>query len=136
MPPKSKAFVLDSWAVIAYFEDEPAGGQIADLISSAHEAGIPVLMSVVNVGEVWYITAREISAEDADTMVKELRDLRIQFEDAGWELTLEAARLKSQHKMSYADCYAASLAKTKGADLITGDHEFRAVEDQIKIQWV
>jgi predicted nucleic acid-binding protein len=68
--------------------------------------------------------------------VKELRDLRIQFEDAGWELTLEAARLKSQHKMSYADCYAASLAKTKGADLITGDHEFRAVEDQIKIQWV
>ena len=136
MPPKPKAYVLDSWAVIAYFEDEPAGGQIADLISSAHEAGIPVFMSVVNVGEVWYITAREISAEDADTMVKELRDLRIQFEDAGWELTLEAARFKSQHKMSYADCYAAALSKIKGANLITGDSEFKIVEDQLKIQWV
>jgi ribonuclease VapC len=136
MPPKPKAFVLDSWSVIAYFEDEPAGGQIADLISSAHEEDIPVLMSVVNVGEVWHITAREISGEDADTMVKELRDLRIQFEDADWELTLEAAHIKSQHKMSYADCYAAALAKIKEANLITGDNEFRAVENQIKIQWV
>jgi ribonuclease VapC len=136
MPPKPKAFVLDSWAVIAYFEDEPAGGQIAELISSAHEDKIPIYMSVVNVGEVWYITARETSEEDANSMVKELRDLRIQFEDADWELTVEAARFKSQHKMSYADCYAAGLAKRKGAHLITGDPEFKGVEDQIKIQWV
>ena len=52
MPRKPKALVLDSWAVIAYFEDEPAGQQIADLIAGAHEEGIPVYMSVVNVGEV------------------------------------------------------------------------------------
>jgi len=136
MPRKPKAFVLDSWAVIAYFEDEPAGGQIADLIASAHETGIPVFISVVNVGEVWYITAREISSEDADTIVKELRDLRIQFVDADWELTLGAAQFKSQHKMSYADCYAAALTKIKGGKLITGDYEFKAVEDQVRIQWV
>ena len=69
-------------------------------------------------------------------MVQELRDLRIQFVDADWELTLEAARFKSQHKMSYADCYAAALAKVKGGFLITGDKEFKAVEEQITIQWV
>lgn len=136
MSPKPKAFVLDSWAIIAYFEDEPAGRKIADLIASAHEGDIPILMSVVNVGEVWHITAREISAEDADTMIKELHDLRIQFEDADWGLTLEAARFKSQHKMSYADCYAAGLAKRKEAKLITGDPEFKRVEDQVNIQWV
>jgi len=135
MSRKLKAYVLDSWAVIAYFEDEPAGGQIADLIASAHEGGIPVYMSVVNVGEVWYITAREITEGDADTRVKEISDLRIQFVDVDWELTLEAARFKSQHKMSYADCYAAALAKVKGGSLITGDNEFKGVEDQIKIQW-
>lgn len=136
MARKPKAFVLDSWAVIAYFEDEPASGQIADLIASAHEDSIPVFMTVVNVGEIWYITAREISEAVANTIVKELRDLRIQFVDADWELTSEAARFKSQYKMSYADCYAAALAKIKGADLITGDNEFRVLEDQIKIQWV
>ncbi len=136
MPRKAKAIVLDSWSVIAYLGDEPAAQQIADLISSAHEEEIPVYMTVVNVGEVWYIIAREISEEEADISVKELRDLRIQIEDADWELTREAARFKSKHKMSYADCYAAALAKSKKADLVTGDKEFGALQDQIKIEWV
>lgn len=136
MARKARAYVLDTWAVIAYLEDEPSAPQVADLIASAHEEQIPVSMTVVNVGEVWYIIAREVSEEEANSSVKELHDLRIQFVDADWELTREAARFKSQHKMSYADCYAAALAKTKKADLVTGDGEFKPLEDQIKIQWV
>lgn len=136
MPRKPKALVLDTWAVIAYLEDEPSGQQIADLIATAHEEAIPVYISVVNAGEVWYIIAREISEEEANSSIKELRDLRIQFEDVDWELTQEAAQFKSKNKMSYADCYAAALAKMKKADLITGDPEFKAIENQVKIQWV
>jgi uncharacterized protein len=136
MARKPKALVLDSWSVIAYLEDEPAGQQIAQLISSAHAADVPVMMTVVNAGEVWYIIAREVSEEDANSSIKQLRDLRIQFVEADWELTLAAARLKANHKMSYADCYAAALAKHKKADLVTGDKEFKTVEDQIGILWV
>jgi ribonuclease VapC len=136
MPLKPKAFVLDSWAVIAYMGDEPSGQQIADLIANAHDEGITVSMCVVNAGEVWYIVAREISEEEADNCIKELRDLRIQFEDVNWELAQEAARFKSKNKMSYADCYAAALAKVRKADLVTGDTEFKAVEDQVTIKWV
>ena len=80
--------------------------------------------------------AREISEDDANASIKELRDLRIQFENVDWELTQEAARIKSQHKMSYADCYAAALAKLKKGDLVTGDNEFKGLENEIKIQWV
>lgn len=136
MARKPKALVLDSWAVIAYLEDEPAGQQIAQLISSAHASDVPVMMTVVNVGEVWYIIAREVSEEDANSSVKQLRDLRIQFVEADWELTLAAARFKSKNKMSYADCFAAALAQNKKADLITGDKEFKSVEDQIAVLWV
>ena len=136
MAKKAKAYVLDTWAVIAYLEDEPAAQQIADLIATAHEESIPVYMTVVNVGEVWYTIAREVSEDDANKSVKELRDLRIQFVDADWDLTQEAARFKSQNKISYADCYAAALAKSKKADLVTGDGEFKAVEKAINIQWV
>jgi ribonuclease VapC len=136
MTRKPKALVLDSWSVIAYLEDEPAGRQIAQLISSAHATDVPVMMTVVNVGEVWYIIAREVSEEDANSSIKQLRDLRIQFVEADWELTLAAARLKANHKMSYADCYAAALAKHKKADLVTGDKEFKSVEDQVAVLWV
>jgi len=136
MARKPKAYVLDTWAVIAYLEDEPSAQKIADLIATAHEESIPVYMTVVNVGEVWYTIAREVSEDDANGSVKELRDLRIQFVDADWDLTQEAARFKSQNKMSYADCYAAALTKSKKADLVTGDGEFKAVEKAVNIQWV
>jgi predicted nucleic acid-binding protein len=136
VPPKIKALVLDSWAVIAFFEDEPAGKKIADLIANAHEDRIPVFMTVVNVGEVWYITAREISEEAANNIVKELSDLRIEFVDVNWEITQEAARFKSRNRMSYADCYAAALTRSKKGVLVTGDSEFKAIDGQIDIQWV
>ena len=59
MPKKPRAIVLDSWAVIAYLEDEPAAEKVADIIADAHEQQIQLLMTVVNAGEVWYIVARE-----------------------------------------------------------------------------
>lgn len=136
MARKAKAYVLDTWAVIAYLEDEPSAEQVENLIAGAHEQQISIYMTVVNVGEVWYIIAREVSEEEADNSVKTLRDLRIQFIDADWDLTQEAARFKSQNKMSYADCYAAALAKSKKADLVTGDKEFKALEIEVKIRWV
>ena len=136
MAKKAKAYVLDSWAVIAYLEDEPSAEQVEELIATAHEEQIPIYMSVVNVGEVWYTLAREVSEEEANAGVKILSDLRIQFENVDWELTQEAARFKSQNKMSYADAFAAALAKIKKADLVTGDNEFKPLDGEIKISWV
>ena len=133
---KPKAFVLDSWSVIAYLEDEPAGQQVAELIADAHENGIPLMMCVVNAGEVWYILAREVSEQEANSSIAELQHLGIEFVDVNWKLTAEAARFKSKHKMSYADCFAAALAKENKASLVTGDHEFKQVEDQLKINWI
>ena len=133
---KPKAVVLDSWAVIAYLEGEPSAGKVADIIADAHENNTPLLMSVLNLGEVWHIVAREASEADADRCQKELRQLGIEFVDVDWSLTEQAARYKSKHKMSFADCFAAALATQKKASLVTGDKEFRAVEKQISIIWV
>src|SRR5947207_14110361 len=99
MPKKPKAIVLDSWAVIAYLEDEPAAERVADIISDAHEQGIPLFMTVVNAGEVWYIVAREASASDAEASIKQLRDLGIQFVDADGDLEKDDAQSKSEKKL-------------------------------------
>ncbi len=136
MPRKPKAIVLDSWAVIAYLEGEPAAEKVADHIADAHENEIPLFMSVVNAGEVWYIIAREASVGDADRSIRELRHLGIEFVDADWPLTHEAGGFKSKHKMSFADCFAAAVAKQKKALLLTGDPEFMQVEQEITIDWL
>jgi len=58
MTRKPKALVFDSWAVLAYLGDEVSGQGVADLIASAHENRIPMYMSIINAGEVWYILGR------------------------------------------------------------------------------
>ena len=136
MARKPKALVLDSWTIIAYLEDEPSGQKVADLIAEAHVDGVPLMMTVINAGEVWYILAREASIAEADQSIAELRSLGIEFVEAGWKLTREAAGFKAKHKMSYADCFAAALSKEQKAELVTGDPEFKQVEGDVKVLWV
>ena len=94
------------------------------------------MMTVVNAGEVWYIIAREASVGDADASIKQVRDLGVEFVDADWELAKGAAYFKSKNKMSFADAFAAALARKVNANLATGDREFKQVEREIKITWV
>lgn len=131
-----KLIVLDSWAIMAYLEDESAAPKIADLIADAHENGIPLLMTVVNAGEVWYIVARRADIAEADRTVRLLQEIGIKFVDADWPLTRIAAGFKVRGNISYADCYAAALAKQKKAHLLTGDDEFRPLEGDISIYWL
>lgn len=136
MPRKPKALVLDSWAVLAYLGDEASGQEVADLITNALENRIPMYMSIVNAGEVWYILAREMSEAQADGAVTDLTGLGIELIDADWSLTRLAGTFKARHKMSYADCFAAALAKDRKADLVTGDKEFKQVEGEVSIRWL
>jgi predicted nucleic acid-binding protein len=136
MARKPKSIVLDSWAVMAYLEDEPSAEQIADIIADAHESNTPLLMTVVNLGEVWYIIARETSVAEAERSITELEGLGVKVLDVDWKLTREAAYFKSRYRMSYADAFAAALAKEKKAHLVTGDKEFKQVEPEISILWV
>ena len=133
---KPKAVVLDAWAVLAYREDEPGAEEIAELVIEAQNEGVPVMMTTVNVGEVWYILAREVSETEADKAVQELRHLGIQFIDPDWKLTRDAAAHKAKHRMSFADCFAAALAKQHKAQLVTGDVEFKQVEGEVQMRWV
>lgn len=136
MPRKSKALVLDSWAALAYLGGEASSQAIADLIASAHDDRIPMYMSTVNAGEVWYILAREITEARADEAVADLTGLGVELIDADWPLTRTAATFKARYKMSYADCFAAALAKDRKSDLVTGDKEFKQVDGEVGIRWL
>ena len=120
---------------MALLEDEPEAGTVRALIAEAHAWSASLWISAINLGEVWYIVAREASEAEADRCAKELRQLGIEIVDAEWTLTNQAARYKSKYKMSFADCFAAALAKQRKAHLVTGDQEFKQVQGEISIVW-
>src|SRR5712692_4135228 len=121
MPRKPKAFVLDTWSVMAYLEDEPAGQKVADLIADAHENGIALLMTVVNAGEVWYTLARELSESAADESLTALSQLGIELVDAEGERGDAAAKVRAEGGVGCGDCYAGGLAEGEKAEVVTGD---------------
>ena len=136
MPRKPRALVLDSWAVLAYLGGEATGQEVADLITSAHENRTPMYMSIINAGEAWYILAREISEAQADAALTDLTGLGIELIDVDWPIARIAGTFKARYRMSYADCFAAALAKDRKSDLVTGDKEFKQIEGEVSIRWL
>ncbi|OGQ80062.1 MAG: hypothetical protein A3F90_06080 [Deltaproteobacteria bacterium RIFCSPLOWO2_12_FULL_60_19] len=128
--------VLDSYSLIAYIEGEAGKDTMIEVFRSARDSGKPLFLSVVNWGEVYYITLREAGREQADHVEHLISTLPIQIVAADLELTKQAAEFKAERKMSYADCFAAALAKQKKAELVTGDKEFKQVEGEVKLLWL
>jgi predicted nucleic acid-binding protein len=129
--------VLDSWAVVAFIEaEEPAAEKMEAIFAEAHESNTPMMITAVNLGEVWYSLARTYSENDADTSVARLLQLGIEVIVVDWELARQAAGFKVKGNISYADCFAAALAKQHKAELVTGDKEFRQVENLVTIIWL
>lgn len=110
--------VLDSWAVLRYLEGaEPAAQLVAELVDEQRP-----LMSWINLGEVHYILRR---AHGEDAAIETIRDLRdeIDARPPDETIVLEAARIKADHPVSFADAFGAALAANEDADLWTGDPE-------------
>jgi predicted nucleic acid-binding protein len=128
--------VLDSWALLCYLEEEPGYEKIIHLFDKATELSEPLLMSVINWGEVYYQVARRYGEPQAQEIERLIQSFPVAVIDADRELTREAARLKASKRLAYADCFAAALARSKNAELYTGDPEFKAVEKEVKVVWL
>jgi len=128
--------VLDSYALIAFLENEQGADRVVALIKHARDSEKPLFLSVVNWGEIYYILHRTVGKDAARQALQSIDTLPIDIIPADRELTLIAAELKAKHKMSYADCFAAALAKIKKAELVTGDKEFKLLEGELKIVWL
>jgi len=128
--------VLDSWALLCYLDQEPGFEKVIELFEKASESSRPLLMCVVNWGEVYYQIARRFGEPRAQEIERLVQSFPITVVEATKDITREAARIKYLKRMAYADCFAAALARLKKAELVTGDKEFKQLEGEIKIYWL
>ncbi|MBW3576434.1 MAG: PIN domain-containing protein [Actinobacteria bacterium] len=118
---------LDAWAILELLEgSEPAASRISDVLEERPA------MSWINLGEVFYVVKRDQGEEEA---LETLRDLRpkLDLDLPSEHRVLEAAGLKADHPISYADAFAAATAVAHGATLLTGDPEL--LVDGAPWQW-
>jgi predicted nucleic acid-binding protein len=132
------AIVLDAWALMAYFEDEPAAADVERLLDDAEAQEEDLLLSAVNWGEIYYSVCRSVSEKAAEDIARRLMAMPIRVVPIPDDLVLvrQAAKYKAANRISYADCFAAALAKLTGSPLVTGDEEFRPLSTEITIHWL
>jgi ribonuclease VapC len=126
--------VFDTSALIAFFEDEPGAEQVEELIHRSNQADKARLVCVVNLGEFWYHAAR--NRQDGDAAILKLLSMKFAPIDANWEITRAASELKTNYKLGFADCYAAALAKLRGAELVTCDSDFKKLDRELKLRLI
>jgi ribonuclease VapC len=131
-----KDFVLDSYALLSYCEGEAGAREVAGFFKKALVNKVRLYLSVVNWGEMYYIALREGGLERAELYRSTIARYPMKTITAGLDQTLQAAIFKGVFRISYADAYAAALAKLRGATLITGDNEFAPLQKEISIHWI
>ena len=131
-----KTTVLDASAMLAMFFGEAGMEQVRDLFHKASEADRPVYISAVNWAEVLYRMERKHCKAGYDTARQFEHTTPLEAVPVDRELAEIAALLKNEHGLGLADAFAAALAKSKKAELVTADTEFKALEKEIKINWL
>lgn len=131
-----KKYVLDTFSIIAYFENEHGAALVSEILKQALVKDIEIFLSVINWGEMYHIALREGGMQRAELYRKTIAQYPIYIVEANKELTLKAAEYKAFHKMSYADAFAAALTYQNNAILVTGDKEFASLKKEIKISWI
>ena len=132
----TKPNVLDSFALIAFLAKERGFEKVRALLHEAQASNRPLLMNEINIGEVYYLTAREQSVEQAEAFLHDLETLPIHPVTNTFQQVLDAARLKARFPVSYADAFATATAVREGARLVTGDPELRSVAHLVEILWI
>ena len=132
-------YVLDSYALIGYLENEYFADRIERLLKQARKGEARLYLHALHLGEVYYITLREQGSKLADLAYSRIKAFPLTFIDQiDEELLLTAASLKASFPISYADSFAAALAKIKNCALLSGDPELKRLENEkvIAIEWL
>ena len=131
-----KKYVLDSFAVLAYLYNELGADKVKEVLVQALNDKAEIFISTVTWAEVAYISKRKSGTNGWETASSSLRRLPIEIVPADIELANIASEFKYKYKISLADAFAAALSKSKKAELLTGDPEFKQVEKEIGVNWI
>ena len=121
---------------MAYLGDEPGRERIEQILGNANDGLCRLLLCTINLGEVLYMTERYRGLVKAQQVQGLIESLPIDLVDASRNLVLDAAHLKANHALSYADAFVVALAQREGAVVLSGDPEFQAVEGISNIEWL
>jgi predicted nucleic acid-binding protein len=134
--PLAPVYVLDSFAMLAYLEDEPGAERVKAVLQAAVQQATQVHLSQINLGEVLYITERERGLAAAQKVLAAIEQLPVELLSVTKDRILDAAHIKAHCSVAYADAFTIAAAKELRGVILTGDPEYSAVKELVDIVWL
>lgn len=136
MSDRTTVFILDSFALLAYLGGEVGEERVKEILHEASLGEGRALMSLINLGEVVYITERERGLAKAQEVLALVEQLSVEILPADRQTVLAAAHIKADYPVAYADAFSIAAAQEHEGTLITGDPDFESVKDIVQIEWI
>jgi predicted nucleic acid-binding protein len=123
---KRLTVLIDSWVWIEFFQGSEAGEVVKGYIDDDQDP----IVSTINLAEVYCWILRyhnERAAEEKRRAMKE----RCFLIDVDEEIAVNAAKIKHNLKWGLGDSIVYATAKRESSKVVTGDSDFKGVEDAI-----
>ena len=131
-----KAKLLDSHAILAWIQNEPGAQVVENLLLSAQEGKVCLIVSELNLGEVYYNCIRRAGTTRASDIIAQFALLPVEFVPVDWDVIRKASQVKADIPIAYADCFAIATALLRKATIVTGDPEFGKAGHLVNIEWL
>lgn len=84
----------------------------------------------------WWSKLRPKPLGMAQRVLAAVDQFPIELVEVDRPLALSATRLKAGTAIGYADCFVGALAERLSATIVTGDPDFRQIEDAVSVEWL
>jgi predicted nucleic acid-binding protein len=126
--------ILDTSAVVTYFEDEDGKDIVEELLSSSASGSSRLLLPFSAAIEFYYINFNNIGEEIANQRFALLMSLPLEvIKNIDEPYMIEAGRLKASYPISFADSLIAAYAFREDAPLVHKDPEYMELKEEIKL---
>jgi predicted nucleic acid-binding protein len=133
---KSQRYVVDSFALLAYLQNETAADRVDDLLVQAVRGDVELYVSPINLGEVAYLVERRYGSVQCEKALNVILRFPLALKEVTLERVKAAAHVKAVFAISYADAFVVSLGQELNAAIVTGDPELKQVESVVDIAWL
>ncbi len=114
-------YFYDSYAIIEFLNNN----EKFTLYFEEHTG----MITLLNLLEVYYSVLNEAGEEKADFVLQTLFPLITQPSKNTIKNAMKFRQLHKKRKLSYADCLGYQVAKENGIQFLTGDKEFKNLEN-------
>jgi predicted nucleic acid-binding protein len=132
----NSTIVLDSFALVSFFHKEPGWEKMQKVFYELSSSKQKALLSLINWGEFYYIIKRRVGKRKAEEALVLLEQLPITIFSVDERLVKEAAEIKSDYAVSYADAFCIATAQRSNGQIFTNDPEFKLVKHIVTVVWL